>query len=136
MRIESIKRMRNWAILFAVLAMVCSARPVLAGTPSATGVWTGSISGPNGNDFTLTFHLKQDGSKLTGTVTGPQGDPMQIENGKVDGNKVSFDVSFNGTTIVHEGTIDGNKMTMTTKSDGGMPPMNLTLTREKPASAH
>ena len=134
MRIETIKRVRNWAILFAALLMVFSVRPVLAATNSATGVWQGSISGQDGNSMTVAFDLKQDGSKLTGTVTGPQGDPMPIENGKVDGNKVSFDVSFNGMTITHEGTMDGNKMTLTTKSDGGMPAMNLTLTREKPAS--
>jgi hypothetical protein len=125
--------MKNWVALFAVIVLVLSVKPMYAATTNVTGAWTGDVSSPNG-DFPLTFHLKQDGTKLTGTVDGPQGDPMPIANGKVDGNKVSFTVSFNGTTITHKGTVDGDKMTMTTTSDGQMPPMSLTLTREKTSS--
>jgi len=29
-------------------------------------------------DFALTYTFKQDGEKLSGTVTGPQGDPMPL----------------------------------------------------------
>jgi hypothetical protein len=66
-----------------------------------TGVWVGQMQGPDGGGFQLKFDLKQDGTKLTGTVQGPQGDPIAISNGKVDGDKFSFDVSFNGMTISH-----------------------------------
>ena len=82
--------------------------------------------------YTYEFHV--DGAKLTGTVTGPQGDPLAIDNGKIDGDKFSFTVSFNNTTITHEGTINGDEIKMSTKSDnGGMPPMDMTLKRSTDA---
>ena len=44
---------------------------------------------------------------------------MDISNGKVDGDKFTFDVSFNGMTIHHDCTVDGDTIKMTTKSDSG-----------------
>ncbi len=99
-----------------------------------TGTWTGSIAAPDGNgSFNLTFTFKQDGSALTGTVTGGQGEPLAITNGKVDGDKISFNVSFNNTTITHDGTVNGDEIKLTTKSsDGNFPGSTLTLKRVKP----
>ena len=55
-------------------------------------------------------------------------------DGKVDGNKISFKVSFNGMTITHEGTISesGDEIKLSTKSDDGdFPGMEVTLKRDK-----
>ena len=123
------KRMRNWVVLCAALLMAFSARPIFAAT-DVTGTWTGQLSTPDGNSFALTFVFKQDGPKLTGTIQGPQGDPLSIDNGKVDGDKVSFTVSFNGMTITHDATVTGDTMKMNQKTDNAdMPPMELTLKR-------
>jgi len=87
-----------------------------------TGKWNGEASSPNGS-FTLVYDFKQDGTKLTGTVQGPQGDPIKIEDGKVDGDKVTFTVSFSGpqgdAKITNEGKIDGDQITLTAKMEGG-----------------
>ncbi len=98
-----------------------------------TGTWNTSMQAPDGNgSFDLTFTFKQDGSALTGTVTGPQGDPLAITNGKIDGDKISFTVSFNGTTITHDGTVSGDQIKLTSKSsDNSFPEMSLTLKRAK-----
>lgn len=115
--------------LCAAALVLFSAAPLLAAS-DLTGKWTTTdMKMPDGTAFTLTFDFKQDGAKLTGTVTGPQGDPLAIDNGKVDGDKFSFTVSFNGTTITHEGTIDGDQIKMSTRSDGDMPAMQMTLKR-------
>lgn len=128
------KRMRNWIVLCAALLMIVGAKPVFAAT-DVTGTWTGSLATPDGNSFDLTFNFKQDGGKVTGTIQGPQGDPLTIDNGKIDGDKLTFTVSFNGMTITHEATVNGDEMKMNTKSDnGGMPPMEMTLKRA-PAAA-
>jgi len=69
----------------------------------------GEMNGPNGGagGFQLSFTFKQDGAKLTGTVQGPQGDPIAISDGKIDGEKISFKVVIQGgMTIIHEGTIN------------------------------
>ena len=130
------------AVLFLALgaAMVTSAQePAGQAAPAAsaaaanvTGTWSGNMQGPNG-DMTISFHFKQDGAKLTGTVDSPMGgDPMEIQNGKIDGDKVSWETSFNGMTIQHEGTVNGDEMKIHVKaSDGQFPEMDMTLKRAK-----
>jgi hypothetical protein len=61
---------------------------------------------------------------------------MPIADGKVDGDKISFKVSFNGMTISHEGTINaaGDEIKLTSKSDSGdFPGMEMTLKKVKAA---
>ncbi len=88
------------------------------------------MKAPDGSSFQLTFTFKQDGSTLTGSVLVPQGDPLPISNGKVDGDTFTFDVSFIGVTIHHTCTVAGDTIKMSTKSDSGdFPGVDLTLTR-------
>lgn len=84
------------------------------------------------NPFPLTYAFKQDGEKLTGTVTGPQGDPLTLNDGKIAGDKVSFSVNVDmgGTPAKFstEGVIKGEEIVITTKTEGGgpdFPPMTL-----------
>jgi hypothetical protein len=101
-----------------------------------TGTWTGTATGPDGSSFQLTLTFKQDGATLTGSVQLAGQDPIAISNGKVDGDKFTFDDSFNGITIHHDCTIDGDTIKMATKTDSGdFPGMELTLTRAKAAPA-
>lgn len=128
------KQLKYWLVLCAAVLMVFGARSVFAAT-DMTGSWTGQMQSPDGNGFSLTFVFKQDGAKLTGTVAGPQGDPIAISNGKVDGDNFSFTVSFNGTTITHTGTITGDEIKMTTKADqGDFPGGQMTLKRSSTSS--
>ncbi len=60
---------------------------------NATGTWKSSFTTGNGRTITSTYNLKQDGEKLTGTVTGPGGRETDIEDGKVKDGKVSFQVT-------------------------------------------
>jgi hypothetical protein len=94
-----------------------------------SGTWAGDMKGPDGSaGFHLSFTFKVDGDKLTGTVQGPQGEPIAITDGKVDGDKISFHVPVNGMVIVHEGTLVGDTIKLTSKSDMG-PSGDMTLTR-------
>jgi hypothetical protein len=117
----------------AALIMAFTTGSALAAT-DVTGTWTGEFSGPNGgNGFQISFTFKQDGTKLTGTVQGAQGDPIALSEGTVDGDKISFKVSFNGMTITHEGTVNGDEIKLTSKSDqGDFPGGEMTLKRSKP----
>lgn len=130
--------MKRIFLLFSVCAallMAVAARATFAAT-DVTGSWTAEMSSPDGNTVQLSFVFKQDGAKLTGTVQGPQGDAIEISNGKVDGDKLSFDVSFNGMTITHEGTIDGDVIKLNAKSsDGNFPASEMTLKRAKTPDA-
>ena len=122
--------MKKLLCLCAALMMAFTAATAFAA--DVTGAWTANMAGPNGDSMKITFTFKQDGAKLTGTAGGPMGDPMEISDGKVDGDKLSFNVSFNGMTIKHEGVIAGDTIKLTTKSDSGdFPGMEMTLTRAK-----
>ena len=57
------------------------------------GKWTGTMSTPNG-DLPVNFTFKADGAKLDGSTMGPDGGEIKIQNGKVDGEKISFSVTF------------------------------------------
>lgn len=122
--------MKKVLCITAALLIVFGA--VAAFAADVTGAWSGETKGPNGESFPLTFNFKQDGAKLTGTVTGPQGDPLAISDGKVDGDKIAFNVSFNGMTISHDGVVKGDEIALKTKSDqGDFPAGELTLKRSK-----
>jgi len=120
-------------------ALIMTLTPLTAqATTDVTGTWTGEMKAPDGSaGFALSFTFKQDGAKLTGSVQGPQGDPIAISDGKVDDVKITFNVSFNGMTISHEGTISGDEIKLTTKAaSGGFAGSEMTLKRAKqPAPA-
>jgi len=116
-------------LLCGCAALLMALSTVTAFAADVTGTWTGEMGGGNGG-FQISFTFKQDGPKLTGTVQGPQGDPIAISEGKVDGDKISFKVSFNGMVISHEGTIKGDQITLTSKSDqSDFPGGEMTLKR-------
>jgi hypothetical protein len=126
--------MKKLLSLCAALLLGLSSVAALAAT--VTGTWIGEMKSPDGggNGFSLTFTFTQDGDKLTGSIIGPQGEPITIVDGKVTGDKIFFNVSFNGNTIHHEGTISDDEIKLTTKSDdGSFPGGELTLKRSKPA---
>jgi len=73
-----------------------------------TGTWTWTMPGRNGGpDRTNSLALKAADSKLTGTLTSPiRGGGttnVDIADGKVDGDAVSFTVvrQFNGNTVTN-----------------------------------
>lgn len=123
--------MKRLLCICAGLAMMLTAAAAFAA--DVTGTWTATAQTPNG-DFQLSFTFKQDGAKLTGTLQGPQGDPLDISNGKIDGDKFTFDVSFNGMTIHHDCTVAGDEINMKTSSDNAdFPGMTMTLKKAKAA---
>jgi opacity protein-like surface antigen len=126
------KRSRS-ALAAALVALLCTSAALAA---DATGKWTGQMKGPDGSgDFEISFTFKRDGAKLTGTVQGPQGDPIEIIDGKVDGDKISFVVKIDangGMTITQNGTISGDEIKLNSKEEGGdFPAGSMTLKRVK-----
>ena len=101
-----------------------------------TGKWVADVEGRNGNTQHMTFTLKADGANLTGTVLGGGGgrrggggggnagapQANDISNGKIDGDKVSFEVKreYNGNSMVtkYEGTLSGDTLTLKETRNG------------------
>src|SRR5437867_12201067 len=57
------------------------------------GKWVAQIPGRDGQTRETTFNFKVDGDKLTGSVSGRQGD-NPISDGKVSGDEISITVNF------------------------------------------
>jgi hypothetical protein len=72
-----------------VLLVMC----VTAYAADVDGTWTGTVQGPMG-DFPVSFTFKADGTKLTGSTLGFDGMPVPIEDGRIDGNTITFTVTF------------------------------------------
>ncbi len=87
------------------------------------GKWAGNIDTPNGA-IAVGYSFKADGAALTGTMTGPDGAELKIADGKIEGNKVSFNVTidFGGMpfTLAYTGEVSGANLKLT-MDFGGMP---------------
>ncbi|HEX4593615.1 MAG TPA: hypothetical protein VH157_05050 [Bryobacteraceae bacterium] len=112
------------------LALLSCALAVVALAADATGKWNFETQGRNG-PMTQTLSLKQSGSDLTGTLAGGRGGEVQISDGKVDGNNVSFNVvrEFQGNkvTIKYNGVMSGDELKLTIETGRG--PQEVTAKR-------
>jgi hypothetical protein len=101
--------------LFVLTGMMVSG----AGTPAIDGKW---ISDAN-QLGTLTFEFKLDGDNLTGTATAGSLGPADISNGKVLGDRISFEVTRKllGSRIVskYSGTVAGTVMNLHVSNNRG-----------------
>jgi hypothetical protein len=91
--------------------------------------WEGSISSPNG-DMQIAFNFKVDGAKLTGTVESPNGD-IPIEDGKVEGDHISFKTHFGDSEVKHAGTVSGDTIQLKVEGPWGESEMTLKRAKEK-----
>ena len=99
---------RNLALGFVLLAASAFAADI-------DGKWKGSIETPMG-PIEVGFTFKADGAALSGTTTGPDGMEIKITNGKVEGDKISFDVAidFGGMpfTMNYTGVVKGSDLAL------------------------
>src|SRR5579862_4088793 len=95
----------------AALAM-SGASPVRAQAIDATGVWL-AMDVPYAP---WTVQLKQDGTKLTGTMeqNGALRGPVDIYEGTINGSNISFKANCpdGARAITFTGTINGNEITL------------------------
>ena len=87
---------------FTTTALLCCFMVCFAIVADLTGKWTCILKTPDGNEVPLTYNLKLDGDKVTGTAESPQGS-VDITDGKVTGTDFTFNVPVNGADIKHTG---------------------------------
>ena len=114
-------------VAVAILVAVVQAADV-------TGKWTGQVPTRDGGTRDATFNFKQDGEKLTGTMTGPQGD-IELKDGAVKGDDVSFNValSFGGNDVklIYKGKVAGEEIKFTRTREGNDQTQEFTVKRAK-----
>ena len=85
-----------------------------------TGKWSAEVPGRNGTR-TETYDLKQDGTTVTGSVSGFQ-EPFTIEEGKMEGDTLSFKITLpfgDGIVIKYTGAVSDNEIKFKREREGG-----------------
>jgi len=94
-----------------------------------SGKWEGK--GEEGPHWV--FNFKADGSKLTGTMLGSDGKERPINDGKLEGDALSFSVDseWQGQAIklVMKGKVSGEKIDLRVDTEDGAWGTDLVLTR-------
>jgi hypothetical protein len=119
------------------LASTAAPTPSASGSTSTAtlaGTWTGQVTDPGGNQHGLTLELKLEGAKITGTITGgpPTGETQPILNGKLDGDRISLEVTItdpggNAVTLTYAGKRTGTRIDGQIKSKFGDLPFFATI---------
>ncbi len=118
------------AVLVGLILLAFTATALAADAITGKWVWESrgfGFGGGGGAPMKTTLTLKADGAKLTGTITvpsfaggppdpgsAPQMEDVQISNGKIDGDKISFEVTRemmgNTRTTKYEGVVTGGEL--------------------------
>jgi hypothetical protein len=87
---------------------------VSAFAADVTGKWKGESEGPNGQKRETAMTLEAKGSTVTGTVLGGRGGEATIEDGKIDGDNISFSVTRNmggnDVKVQYKGKVTGDEI--------------------------
>jgi hypothetical protein len=106
--------MRSLLVLFGLLALVASAADI-------SGTWKATAEGPNGS-MERTFVFKVDGNKLTGKTTSSMLGESVINDGKVEGDTLSFTIKVNfggeDMNLQYKGKVSGETMKLTVEAAG------------------
>jgi len=126
-------RMKNRVVVFSAVLVLAAITLALAA--GVDGKWVAQVPGRGGQTRETTFTLKADGTKLTGTVSGMQGE-VPIADGKINGDEISFTQTFeaqgNSIKVIYTGKVSGDEIKMTRKRDGGdQPATEFTAKRVK-----
>ncbi|HKE25814.1 MAG TPA: hypothetical protein VKB88_25825 [Bryobacteraceae bacterium] len=124
-------------LLFVTTILMIAAFGLMAA--DASGKWVAETPGRNGGPpRQVTFNLKVDGSKLTGTVSQPGRNgnmDSDISDGKVDGDNISFKVkrTMGDQEMVTEytGTVSGDTLNLKMNMNTPNGPMTRELTAKK-----
>ena len=102
------------------LAVVLCFLAVAAYAADPTGKWTAQVPGRDGTMREMTFTFKVDGEKLTGTIGSARGE-MEISDGKVSGDEISFSVTMGKAKIQYRGKVGETEIKFTQQREGGQP---------------
>jgi hypothetical protein len=95
-----------------------------AAAADITGNWKGTAETPNGT-VERTFTFKVDGSKLTGETSSNLMGKSTIQDGKVEGDNVTFSIKVkfqeNELELNYKGKVNGNEIKFTVAFPGGDP---------------
>ncbi len=113
--------------LFMLFALFALASMLVFGA-DVSGKYTAE-----GRGGTQTLTLKQSGSSVSGSMDAGRGGPVDISNGKVDGDSVTFEVTRDmgdKGKFTTKYTLKAAGNTLTGSADNGRGPRDVTFTKQ------
>jgi len=108
-------------ISWLLLSLIILTLAVTALAADISGTWKGTADTPAGK-VERTFNFKVDGNKLTGHTMSETFGNSEIQDGKIDGDTITFtiDVKFQGNEAKanYTGKIVGDQINMSVKVEG------------------
>lgn len=123
--------------LAAALVAVCCLAATAQAAADPNGTWKWKFTTQGGQEFELSLTLKADGDKLTGAVTLPMGQSIDIKDGTFKNDEVTFQTVFErdgvSRTTKYKGKVEGDTIKGTTERerDGQVNSRDWNATREK-----
>ena len=123
--------------LAAALVAVCCLAATAQAAADPNGTWKWKFTTQGGQEFELSLTLKADGDKLTGAVTLPMGQSVDIKDGSFKNDEVKFQTVFerDGNSFItkYKGKVEGDTIKGTTERerDGQVNTRDWNATREK-----
>jgi len=117
------------------LVLVALASILLAVPADVSGKWSGSFKPDNEeNPLPLFLVLKQDGGSLTGSGGPTETEQHPMQNGKIDGDHLVFEVNAGKGTFYFDLKIAGDEITggLQMKRDSVTRTAKVSLKRAKP----
>ena len=96
-------------VLLSFTLLALTAVLLAAAANEAIGTWDVTSSANEGNEMNWTLVIKEDGGKLTGTISGEPGD-FTLEDVKVDGHTLTFKITIDAETYSSEVKISDGKL--------------------------
>jgi hypothetical protein len=116
--LENIMNVKRGIVLMCLLALCTLVRA----QSSVDGTWAGEIPGGRGPQQ-VTLTLKADGGKVTGSLQGGRGGPINIEEGTISGANIKFKTTQQGrggqVTFNWTGSLKGDEIAFTRMAEGG-----------------
>ncbi len=112
--------MAAWAFLCVLGLLTWAGASLGAESAAVVGKWKWSVE-RGGQTFETTLTLKQDGGKLTGTVTGRNNTETPVQDLKFQNGELTFKVTreWNGQKMVltYKGKVEGDTIKGTVERD-------------------
>jgi hypothetical protein len=114
-----------------ILLLALTAAGLMAA--DATGTWTGTFTPAGKDPGPAHVVLKQEGAKVTGTAGPTVDEQHEIQNGKAEEGKITFEVNNNNVTMKFVLNQDGDEMKgdVSRERDGQVETARLVVTRSK-----
>ena len=117
--------MKYRMVLFAAAFVLAAVS--LAWAADVNGKWVAQVPGRGGQTRETTFTFKADGGKLTGTVSGMQGE-VPIADGVIKGDDLYFTQTFtpqqggDPIKVIYKGKVSDGEIKFTRVREGGTQP--------------